>query len=81
MRPGNKPTTMETRVLTEFVAMGGYGFYVWGAYAVTAGVLAIEIVALRARRRRGLEAAAAGGLDGDADIDAEARAAMTEALR
>jgi heme exporter protein CcmD len=29
----------------EFLAMGGYGFYVWGSYGVTA-------LAVRARRRR-----------------------------
>ena len=35
----------------EFLAMGGYGFYVWGAYGVTAVLLAVEIVAVRARLR------------------------------
>ncbi len=36
--------------MQEFLAMGGYGFYVWGAYGVTAIVIAIELVSLRARR-------------------------------
>lgn len=40
--------------LDAFFAMGGYGFYVWGAYAVTAAGLAIEVVLLGARRRRTL---------------------------
>ena len=37
-----------------FVAMGGYGLYVWGSYLVTAAGLAIEIALLAARRRRTL---------------------------
>ena len=37
--------------LTDFLAMGGYGFYVWGSYLVTAAVLVVEIVAVRARLR------------------------------
>jgi heme exporter protein D len=36
----------------EFLAMGGYGFYVWGSYGVTALVIAAEIIGVRARRRR-----------------------------
>ena len=35
----------------NFLAMGGYGLYVWGSYAVTSVVLVAEIVALIARRR------------------------------
>ncbi len=37
-----------------FVAMGGYGLYVWGSYLVTAAGLAIEIALLIARRQRTL---------------------------
>ena len=37
--------------LDDFIAMGGYGFYVWGAYLVTAVVITTEILMLRARRR------------------------------
>ena len=37
--------------LAEFFAMGGYGFYVWGAYGLTALLLAVESVAVRARLR------------------------------
>ena len=36
----------------NFWAMGGYGFYVWGAYGMTVAVLALEVVLLRARRAR-----------------------------
>ena len=49
--------------MTEFLTMGGYGFYVWGAYGMTALVLLVEVMGLRARRRRALQEARAGGLD------------------
>ncbi|MEO8718057.1 MAG: heme exporter protein CcmD [Burkholderiales bacterium] len=42
---------------TEFFAMGGYGIYVWSAYAATAGVLALEAGFALRRRRRALAAA------------------------
>ena len=29
--------------LNDFLAMGGYGFYVWGAYGVAALCIALEI--------------------------------------
>lgn len=34
-----------------FLAMGGYGFYVWGSYAVTFALIAVEVVLLRLRKR------------------------------
>ena len=37
--------------MNEFLAMGGYGFYVWGSYGVAALVVVAELVSLRARRR------------------------------
>jgi heme exporter protein D len=37
--------------LSEFAAMGGYGFYVWGSYLVTVAVIALEIGLLVARQR------------------------------
>lgn len=40
---------------SEFLAMGGYGLYVWGSYAVTLVVLAVEIVELVMRRRGVIE--------------------------
>ena len=50
--------------MNEFLAMGGYGFYVWGAYAVTAIAIVAELVSLRARRRRAaLFAAGTSGAD------------------
>ncbi len=39
----------------NFFAMGGYGLYVWGSYAVTLVVLAAEIVELVMRRRGVIE--------------------------
>ena len=36
---------------SDFVAMGGYGLYVWGSFAMTVAVLFGEVWALRARRR------------------------------
>ncbi|MCC5857775.1 MAG: heme exporter protein CcmD [Ectothiorhodospiraceae bacterium] len=42
--------------MSEFFAMGGYGFYVWSSYAITAVVLVLNIVkpwlASRQTRRR-----------------------------
>ena len=43
----------------DFFAMGGYGFYVWGSYFVTAACLAGEILFLRARRNEALQRVAA----------------------
>ena len=34
--------------------MGGYGFYVWGAFAITGITLGAELVQLMARRRDAL---------------------------
>ncbi len=28
--------------LSDFLAMGGYGLYVWGSFGVTAAIMAIE---------------------------------------
>ena len=35
----------------NFFAMGGYAFYVWGSYGVTALFLVLEIVLLLLRKR------------------------------
>ncbi len=37
--------------LSEFFAMGGYGFYVWGSYGVTALCLIVEVALLMRRKR------------------------------
>jgi heme exporter protein D len=38
----------------NFLAMGGYAFYVWGSYLVTAGLVIAEIVLLALRKRNAL---------------------------
>jgi len=40
--------------LDNFLAMGGYAFYVWGSYLVTLGLLVAEIVLLALRKRSAL---------------------------
>ena len=47
---------------SEFVAMGGYGLYVWGSFAMCAAVLALEL-GLLAMRRRALRGDIDDGLD------------------
>ena len=42
---------MQWGSVSEFLAMGGYGLYVWGAYVVTAVVIAAELVTLVRRGR------------------------------
>lgn len=34
----------------DFVAMGGYGLYVWSSYGVVAGAVLLEVLGLVARR-------------------------------
>jgi heme exporter protein D len=47
----------------EFVAMGGYGFYVWASFGVTALCLIWEVVAVRHRHALALkQKTAEGGL-------------------
>ena len=48
---------MQWGSVSEFLAMGGYGLYVWGSYLVTAAVIAAEIAVL-VRRGRTLRARA-----------------------
>ncbi len=40
---------------SDFLAMGGYALYVWGSYAVTAGLIAVEVIMLTQRRRNALD--------------------------
>jgi heme exporter protein D len=35
----------------QFAHMGGYGLYVWGSYAVTFVLLAVELVSLVKRKK------------------------------
>ncbi|MCS7101234.1 MAG: heme exporter protein CcmD [Burkholderiaceae bacterium] len=43
---------MQWGSVSEFLQMGGYAPFVWGAYGVTAALIAWEILAVRARKRR-----------------------------
>jgi heme exporter protein D len=36
--------------VSEFFAMGGYAFYVWGSYGVTVACLALEVFFLLRKR-------------------------------
>jgi heme exporter protein D len=40
--------------LAEFLAMGGYGGFVWGSFGVTALIFVVEIILLVRRRRSAL---------------------------
>ncbi len=48
---------MKASGLSEFMAMGGYGFYVWTSYIVAVVAVAFEIVAVRARIRAAVKSA------------------------
>jgi heme exporter protein D len=38
--------------MQEFFAMGGYAFYVWGSFGVTAVLMILEVVLLRQRKQQ-----------------------------
>lgn len=40
---------------SEFWAMGGYGLYVWGSYAVTVVLILIEIIFLKRGQKNTLQ--------------------------
>lgn len=42
---------MNWESLSAFIDMGGRGSFVWGAYGVTAALIAVELWALSRRRR------------------------------
>ncbi|HJV92021.1 MAG TPA: heme exporter protein CcmD [Azonexus sp.] len=37
--------------LADFLAMGGYGFYVWGSFGMTALIMLIEPIAVARNRK------------------------------
>ncbi len=43
---------MHWNSLAEFLAMGGYGFYVWGSFGVTFVCMALELWSLNKRSQR-----------------------------
>ncbi|MFM9886086.1 MAG: heme exporter protein CcmD [Burkholderiales bacterium] len=42
---------MKWQSIEHFLAMGGYGLYVWGSYGMTVVVALVEILLLRRRMR------------------------------
>jgi heme exporter protein D len=48
---------MNWHSLADFLEMGGYGLYVWGAYGMSAAALGWELLMLVQRRRRALDEA------------------------
>ncbi len=38
--------------MSEFLAMGGYAWYVWGSYGLTFALLLLEIVFLMKRAKK-----------------------------
>jgi len=42
---------MQWNSVSEFLAMGGYAFYVWGSFGLTAAVVVGEVLLLRAQRK------------------------------
>ena len=57
---------MQWASATEFFAMGGYGLYVWGSYAVALALMLIEPWLAARRRQRALRDAAS--TDAPADL-------------
>lgn len=41
--------------VSDFWAMGGYAFYVWGSFGVTAGAMAIEVLWAKRAQSKALE--------------------------
>lgn len=45
---------MQWLSVADFLNMGGYAFYVWGSFGITAAVVVAEIWQVRAQRRETL---------------------------
>ena len=43
---------MQWNSVSEFFAIGGYAFYVWGSFGATALVMAVESLLIRGRRKQ-----------------------------
>ena len=43
---------MQWHSVSEFLAMGGYAFYVWGSFGITFGCMTIEMLLLSGRCKR-----------------------------
>ena len=42
---------MQWNSISEFFAMGGYAFYVWGSFGATAAVVLVEMLLIRNQRK------------------------------
>jgi heme exporter protein D len=42
---------MQWNSVSEFFAMGGYAFYVWGSFGLTAAVMVGEMLLIRSQRK------------------------------
>ena len=41
---------MQWNSVADFFAMGGYAFYVWGSFGITAVVMVVEALQIRSQR-------------------------------
>ena len=41
---------MQWNSVSDFFAMGGYAFYVWGSFGLTAAVMVVETLQIRSQR-------------------------------
>ena len=57
---------MNWHSLQDFLAMGGYGAYVWGSFGVVFATMALEVLALGRRERAARVALAGHDRTGDA---------------
>lgn len=46
---------MHWNTINEFFAMGGYAFYVWGSFGLTALLAILELSSLRYRRKKAIQ--------------------------
>ncbi|MBA3903641.1 MAG: heme exporter protein CcmD [Rhodocyclaceae bacterium] len=46
---------MKWNSLGEFLAMGGYAFYVWGSFGACAALMIVEPILVRLRRKNALQ--------------------------
>ncbi len=63
--------------LADWLAMGGYGLYVWGSVGMCAAVFAIEGLSLRVRRRALLRELAGAETAGEAPASAARQPVLT----
>jgi heme exporter protein D len=59
--------------MAEFFAMGGYAFFIWTAYGMALLLIVLEIIAIRARRKRALHLARHSDAREDRAVSAGAR--------